>query len=135
MIYVIFDGDIPIGVKSEYSKGLLSRSHWTSYKEVCRIARLLEVTTGKKYLGVDQGSYVYPRFDIIEPFKIGDNVSYTFNGDYYPDGYIVKITPSLNIITCSGKRYRRHKNTSMWIMEGGTWSLVHGHISDKNPSF
>lgn len=141
MLYVRFDGDIPVEVCGDFPTSEVhnhhwqSRRDWKSLKQVNRIARLLTATTGKRYLGVDEGSSVYPRFDIIEPFQIGDRVSCAFNGDYYPDGRIVKITPSFQITTNTGNRYLRIGNTSRWRKVGGTWILVPGHISSLNPSF
>src|ERR1039458_2028661 len=100
MLFVRFEGSIPVAVSDafpslEEHSLWQSRINWTSYEQVCHIARYLEALTRRKFLGVDEGSNVSPRFDIIELFSVGDPVSYAFNGDYYPDGYIVKITKAL----------------------------------------
>jgi len=156
MLYVKFHGDIPVDTSYDPPKEKLvtyktndgdhsymtidhevwkNRVDWNSFAQVTRICRLLEATTGKKYLPVDEGDHVSPRYSIIEPWKVGDKVSYAFNGDYYPDGEIVKITKTYQITTSTGKKYLRRRNTSRWAMVGGTWSLVEGHISKWNPEF
>lgn len=112
-----------------------NRNDWKSFEEVCAIARALTAITGESYVGTDAGDHVSPRYDIGTVPKIGDPVSYAFNGDYYPDGEVVRITKGLRITTSTGKVYNRYKNTGCWMMVGGTWQLVHGHISRQNPSF
>ncbi len=144
MIYIKFNGKIPVAFSHEMPSGALydkelktwqSRWDWKSYEHVCNIARLLEATTAKKFLGIDNGSHHTPRYDVIEPPKVGDEVSYSFNGDTYPDGVIVKITPTYQITTDTGHRYLRRKNSGSWLRTGGTWSLIPGHIYEQNPSF
>lgn len=156
MLYVKFDGEIPVAVSSDppkdkqmsYTQGGINhhytvvdhdvwqnRNDWKSYERVQRIARLLEATTSKKFLATDAGPHVSPRYDIIEPPKVGDKVSYGFNGDYYPDGEIVKITKTYQITTSTGNKYLRRRNTGTWLRTGGTWALVPGHINERNPSF
>lgn len=80
------------------------------------------------------------RHAIVRIPQVGDEVSYGFNGDYYPDGKIGRVTPKLTVVTVdeNGKelhRYNRRRETGSWIMSGGTWSLVMGHRNEKNPSF
>jgi hypothetical protein len=67
--------------------------------------------------------------------KVGDKVSYAFNGDYYPDGEIVKVTKTYQVTTSTGSKYRRRKLSGTWVKVGGTWSMVHGHISRSNMEF
>lgn len=86
------------------------------------------------YLAVDRGLGVAPRFDVIEAPKVGDLVSRTLNGDYYPDGEIVKVTPGFKTIkTSTGSSYRLTKNGT-WAMNR-YWLLVKGHRSELNPHF
>lgn len=66
---------------------------------------------------------------------VGDPVSYSFNGDSYPDGHVTKVSKTLRVTTSSGKVYRRKGLTGAWIAEGGTWSLGFGHVSKRNPEF
>jgi len=154
MIYVRFHGTIPVEVSADPAKvpynyevgqqtvmayrigpEWQNRTDWKTFEEVTRIARLLEINTGRKLLPVDHGSHTSPRYDLIEIPKIGDEVSYSFNGDTYPDGVITKITPTYQITTSGGHKYRRPKNRGYWLRIGGTWSLVRGHIYEQNPSF
>lgn len=137
MLYVKFDGEMPVGVSEEHQNDpqWQNRNDWKSFEQVTRIARLLSINTARHFVGVDQGENCYPRFDIIEAPKVGDLVSYGFNGDYYPDGNIVGVTKTLQVTTSTGNRYFRKKNTSTWVKAGGTWMLVQGHRNERNPSF
>ncbi|USN16348.1 hypothetical protein PLUTO_00320 [Luteibacter phage vB_LflM-Pluto] len=91
--------------------------------------------TNRLHIAIDSGPSVSPRYDVIEAPKVGDKVSYAFNGDYYPDGEIVRIGESMRVITTStGNKYWRRKKTGSWILRG-TWTLVQGHRDDKNPCF
>jgi hypothetical protein len=66
---------------------------------------------------------------------MGDEVSYAFNGDYTPCGVVVKITKGFRITTSTGRVFNRSKKSAGWMMVGGTYRLVGGHISERNPSF
>jgi hypothetical protein len=90
---------------------------------------------GATYIPTDAGPNCSPRFDVILAPKIGDPISYSFNGDSYPDGEIVKISGSLRIVTSSsGRRYYRRRLTGSWI-NNNCWSMRAGHHSELNPSF
>ena len=106
-----------------------------SFAEVEALAAELTSLTGKTYLPSDAGPSVSPRYDVFQPPAVGDKVSYAFNGDYYPDGEIVRVTPSLRVITSTGSKYNRRKLTAGWVKVGGTWSLVQGHIDRRNQEF
>lgn len=151
MIYVLFSNDQPVHVTSEspytgtpamkefpgvvYDKSK-SSPDFKSFEEVQDIAAKISEITGQQWLAYDDGEWTSHRFGIMEPPKVGDEVSYAFNGDYYPCGTIAKITKGWRITTSEGKVFnRRHKIGSRWLMVGGTWSLVHGHISRMNPEF
>lgn len=112
-----------------------NRWDWKSFEQVEKIAKQLSEATRKVYLAVDRTSSVSPRYDIMEAPAIGNPVSYGFNGDYYPDGEITRITKTWRIHTSGGHEYRRYKNTSTWKRVGGTWSLVDGHHDERNPHF
>ncbi len=99
------------------------------------IATALTEKLGKTFLGIDQGQGHYPRFDVIEAPVIGDAVSRAFNGDYYPAGIITKITPTWQITTSTGVKFRRKRETDSWKQVGGSFSMVSGHIDERNPSF
>lgn len=67
-------------------------------------------------------------------FMVGDEVSYGFNGDWYPDGKIVRISKTGKVITTdSGRRYYRTPRDS--YKSHKTWTLTKGHISEQNPHF
>lgn len=121
--------------ENELTEVWQSRWDWKSLDEVNSIAKYLTAIAGSVFVGVDSGQNTYPRFDIVEAPKRGDPVSYCFNGDCYPDGYIFKVTKTLQVITDTGSRYLRRRETGNWMRTGGTWSLVHGHISKQNPEF
>ena len=59
-----------------------------------------------------------------------------FNGDYYPCGTIVKISPTLKKITTSdGKEFYRVKQTGSWRLKGTSFYMVKGTHDKRNPSF
>ena len=90
---------------------------------------------GATYIATDAGDYCSPRYDVICAPKVGDPISYAFNGDCYPDGHIEKISDSLRIVTSTtGNKYWRRKATGAWL-KGGMWSMVAGHIDERNPHF
>lgn len=132
MIYIKADGD-DVKLSNINDMKAQSRWDWKSLEEVQGLAAKLSVSEKKLYIGVDKGSSVSPRFDIIEAPTVGDEVSYSFNGDSYPCGKIVKISKSLRRVeTDEGKVFYRRKMSGTWL-NGGTWALVHGHISEQNP--
>lgn len=108
---------------------------WKSFEEVRSIAMYLTAITGRTYLGVDNSESVSPRFDVIQAPMIGDPVSYGFNGDYTPDGVVVKISKTYQVTTSTGSVYRRRGLRGSWMKAGGTWGLVRGHIDERNPHF
>jgi hypothetical protein len=108
-----------------------SRWYWKSFDEVKAIADAL----GSDYIPVDNGECVSPRFEIIKSPKIGDKVSRTINGDYYPCGEIVSISDSKRVVTTSsGHRFYRRGQTGKWMFSQ-CWSLVSGHHDRLNPEF
>ena len=114
-----------------------SRWDWADgpFELVEAIAEVLSLLSGKKFLATDAGESVSPRYDVIEAPAVGDKVSYGFNGDYYPDGEIVKISPKWMITTSTGSTYRRRGNRGQWLKPGGTWGMVAGHRDERNPHF
>jgi hypothetical protein len=107
---------------------------WSSYEEAVDAAAQL-TERGTKWLAVDEGSHTSPRYGVFEAYKIGDLVSYCFNGDCHPCGTIIRITPTLTVVTSEGKRFRRVGSSSTWLMENGSWALTKGVHTDRNPSF
>lgn len=151
MIYVLFNKGQPVHVTGEspytgtpkmkefpgveYDEVKTPRD-FKSYDEVVDVAAKVSELTGKQFIGFDDGEWTSHRFGIMEPPKVGDEVSYGFNGDAYPCGTIVKITKGWRVTTSTGKVFNRsRKIRSNWLMVGGTWSLLQGHISRQNPEF
>lgn len=139
MLFIKFSpSGLPIEVRDEIPQELKNgawndawqdRNDWTSRAEVDRIARYLTAMTGDLYVGTERGT----SFDIVRAPKVGDEVSYSFNGDTYPDGVVVKVTKTLQVKTSTGKTYRRHGQTGSWT--NNAWSLIPGHIYEQNPHF
>jgi len=115
--------------------GWSTRNDWTSFEQVQLLSLYITAMTGEAHLPTDEGLSCSPQFDIVKAPKVGDKVSYGFNGDYTPDGEIVKISKTFQVTTTSGKTYRRKGTTSRWSQPGGTWGLVPGHRSERNPHF
>jgi hypothetical protein len=67
---------------------------------------------------------------------VGDKVSRGLNGDYYPDGEIVKVSgQNMRIVTTStGRKYYRRHKSDMWLADK-YWHLADGHVSRLNPEF
>ena len=76
-------------------------------------------------------------YSTTQTFRVGDKVSKGFNGDCYPEGVIVKITPSGIIATDTGEIFRpyKHNGAMMGWKSQRTWWLVSGHHHKQNPSF
>lgn len=110
-------------------------SDMTSFEQATKIAAEVTTLTGVLYIAFDNGEWTSHRFGIIDPPQVGDEVSYSFNGDSYPDGKIVRITKNWMVVTDTGSKYNRKRQTSGWMKVGGTWSLIKGHIFEQNPEF
>ena len=115
--------------------GWAGRWDITSFDQVKLYAEQLTKKLGETFLPCDAGEYVSPQFSVIRAPKIGDKVSSSFNGDSYPCGEIVKITPTWRITTSTGKKFSRCKQSAGWREVGRGFWLVHGHISERNPHF
>lgn len=91
---------------------------------------------GNVYIAIDSGGSVRPRYDVIRAPALGDKISFGFNGDYYPDGEIVRISKTRKKITSSNGRayYRTNERSGSWKHES-TWGMVPGHRDERNPSF
>ena len=141
MLFVKVKNGLPVEVATKLTNeqhqdpAWQSRWDWKDFATVERLAKYLTAMTGNTILPVDNGPHHSPQFDIVDTPKVGDEVSYAFNGDCYPDGVVVKVSPTFQITTSTGKKYRRKGLTAGWHQTGGTWSLVAGHIYEQNPSF
>lgn len=130
-----------LAIWGDWNAKRVYRGDFKTFEDATRIAssanRYLANGT-RRFIPVDAGPHTHPRFDVIEAFKVGDAVSYSFNGDTYPDGEIIKIGGGRRetITTSTGRRYNRYKLTGSWRSAGtGTWALCRGHIYEQNPSF
>ncbi len=113
----------------------LDRYALESFEDAEKEAARRTEETGDLHVACDRSEYVWPRYSVVRAPQVGDEVSYGFNGDTYPDGVIVKVSKTLKKVTTdSGRTYYRRRKTGSWV-SGGTWSLVAGHISTYNRSF
>lgn len=111
------------------------RGDFKSLEDAQKIAESASNVTERLHMAIDNGNYCSPRYDVVEAPLVGDMVSYAFNGDYYPDSEIVKISKSYRRIeTASGNVYWRYKETGSWKLQG-TWIMVKGTHDERNPCF
>lgn len=112
-----------------------TRNDWKTFAAAQKRAAEL----GAKYTATDSGEHVSPRYDVIAVPQVGDPVSYSFNGDTYPDGKIISVShPDKHyriVKTDTGSVYYRRGLRGAWVKRGGTWSMVSGHRNQRNPSF
>ena len=136
MLYFKLEDGVVTSVHGEYTpENTVSRWDFECFEQAMLIAIQAETATGSVYLPIDNGENVSPRYDVIEAPKVGDKVSCGLNGDYYPEGEIIKISDSYKIITTStGKKFYRKGLTGRWRW-GRIWTLVAGHHDRKNPAF
>lgn len=116
-----------------------------SFEQAEVVAAQLTAKFGKIFLACDNGEHTSHQFGVMEAPKVGDPVSFGFNGDYYPCGVITRITPGWRIYAEDASKpegarrqkttFNRKKKSSCWKMVGGTWSLVFGHVDERNPHF
>ena len=85
------------------------------------------------YVAVETGCL--PKYDVERCFRVGEPVSYGFNGDSYPAGEVAKISKTgKKITTTTGKIfYRRYGENSTTYKMSGTWTLIRGHYNERNP--
>jgi len=139
MLSVKIVANVAVSATTEFPADYTShenRNDWKSMERAEEVAAQLNAAAGfRRYIATDAGGNVYPRYDVIVCPAIGDEVSKTFNGDYYPEGTIAKISASLKRIeTTTGAVFTRKRATGQWIQHR-TWALVAGVHNDMNPSF
>jgi len=150
MLYIRIEAGFPVEVSAEYpgkgqkeitwarradgswGSGWFSRNDIKSFAFARTMAELLTEKFGKRYLPCQRGS---SEFDVIEAPVVGNEVSKGFNGDYYPCGKIVKITPTFQITTSDGTKFRRVKESAGWREVGRGFWMVAGVHDERNPSF
>jgi len=84
-------------------------------------------------------------------FQVGDQVSYGYNGDWYPAGAVAKITKKY-LTTADGRKFYLKENTTSqydvntkqhsdvtkeyFVSVGdGFWRLTKGVVEERNPHF
>ena len=114
----------------------VSRGDFKSMEDAQRVAEAVNARLEtERFLAVDRGRHVWPQWDVVRRPQPGDPISYAFNGDYYPDGFISRISASLRVIKSStGKRYYRRGQSGVWL-HSRMWVMVHGHVDRRNPEF
>ena len=121
---------VEISDKAQSEEGWVSRHDFSSFEQAQEVADAASCFAGVDYIAIDAGM----RFDVIKAPQLLDPVSYTINGDYYPCGFIVKISETMKkITTTTGKTFYRKRKTGFWLDH--CWSMVQGHHTDKNPHF
>jgi hypothetical protein len=138
MLFFSYRNNVLTQISSKSSPGDVSRWDWKSFNDAERVANDANAFDPEnRYVAADSGANVSPRYDVVKAPKVGEPVSYGFNGDYYPCGNIVKVGtgPKMTVTTDTGEVFYRRGLSGSWIRKGGTWSLVRGIHSEKNPSF
>jgi hypothetical protein len=145
MLVFVFDrtGAVLQSVTTKFPKNredlrCVYRGDLESYADALALAgKANALQNGYSYLATDAGPHCYPRFDVVKAPEVGAAVSYGFNGDYRPDGVIIRVsgTDSRIVTTSTGTRYYRRKLSGTWLQAGGTWALVAGIVDERNPSF
>ena len=79
---------IAISDRPENLNGWVSRWDWSTFEAAHEVAEAASIFEGVEYIAIDRGAYTSPRFDVIRAPQVLDPVSYSFNGDSYPCGYI-----------------------------------------------
>lgn len=109
-----------------------SRWDWKTLERVTEVCNMLDQ---ELYMVEDYGRDCFPRFDIVRKPRVGDKVSYCFNGDSRPDGEIKSISKTMKLITTTtGSKYYRRGQSATWKRHG-TWSLSFGHHHTTNKEF
>ena len=126
---------VEISDKTQHTDGWVSRNDFKTFEQAEEVAEAASRFEGVDYIATDAGAYCSPRYDVIKAPQRLAPVSYCFNGDYYPDGTVTKVSKTFQITTSTGKVYRRKGLTSGWCQSGGTWGLVAGHHYEQNPHF
>ncbi len=125
----------PIGSLNPNYQDRSIESRWDWHKKGFEEVKAIAALLGNRYIATDAGPNVAPRYDVQHLPQVGDVVSYTFNGDYYPAGTITSISKTKKKITTSeGRDFYRRRESGSWV-NNGTWSLIPGNHNRRNPEF
>lgn len=115
----------------QHGEGWVYRHSFKSFEETTRVADAASNFAGIDYIPTESNGY----FEVVVAPKVNDPVSYAFNGDYYPCGYIKSVSKTMKkITTTDGGVFYRKRNSGTWLKHK-TWSLIDGHHSELNPHF
>jgi hypothetical protein len=109
----------------------LPGGRWHRFETEADVEEWIEANGGEDLKVKDgmRGWYSIPR-----PV-VGSPVSRAFNGDASPEGEIAKVSPTgKKVTTTTGTVFYRKGQTASWVAHG-TWSMVAGHQSRRNPHF
>lgn len=107
----------------------------TSFEEVEAYVADLKAISDTNYIACDSGPNVSPRYSVSKMFRIGEEVSMSFNGDTYPVGKVARITKGLMVVTDKGDKFNRYKKTGGWFKIQSPFCLVRGNMFEQNPHF
>jgi hypothetical protein len=125
---------VEISDKVQHTDGWVSRHDFKSFEQALEVADAASCFDGVDYIATDAGDHCSPRYDVIKAPALLDPVSYYFNGDSYPCGYIKSISKTLKkITTTEGKVFYRSRNSGSWKRK--SWSMIEGHHNERNPHF
>jgi hypothetical protein len=120
-----------ISKETQHGEGWVYRHSFKSFEQATEVAEEATKFSGKLYIPTESNGY----FEVTEAPQVGDPVSYCFNGDTYPCGYIKSISKTMyKITTTEGDEFYRRKRTSTWLKHK-IWSLCDGHHYTQNPHF
>jgi hypothetical protein len=120
-----------ISEEHQFGDGWIYRHSFDSFEHATKVADAASNFAGIDFIPTESNGY----FEVITAPKLNDPVSYAFNGDYYPCGYIKSISKTMKkITTTDGDVFYRRRNTGTWLKHS-VWSLVSGHHNERNPHF
>ena len=126
---------VEVSDQVQRADGWVSRHDFKTFEQAQEVADAASNFEGVDYIATDEGESCSPRYDVIMAPEVLDPVSYTFNGDAYPCGFIKTISKTMKkITTTTGKTFYRKRNTGSWV-SSPCWSMVMGHINERNPHF
>lgn len=130
--FTVYDGS----GRKLYARGKHQVNALDSFAEAQALAdAAMKQHPGRVFLPYDYGESVWPRYGIMEPPAVGDDVSMGFNGDYYYVGKVEKIGKNYRQIKAGGKWFYRRKLRPAWREAKSPFALVNGIRNELNPSF